>query len=169
MHINLTDEKAFNLNSSAKEVSVGDGQFALKSQADSIDFSNKLIEVLKDKVKEHNDTCPRKTSISQLKKIYVRSAQSYSPEKYPDITRSIYALASVNKFIDWTKIKNEKQESNSIVLELVQESELSAEDLNLARSEIEKYELNVAEFDPRHDLFISDNDYPVKLSCRVNL
>lgn len=169
MHIDLTTDKRFPLNSSAKEVSAKEGQFVLESQADSIEFSNKLVEVLKEKAQEHNESCEAKISLNQLKKLYVKNAQSFSSESYPDISRSTYSLAKINSFINWTKLKSEKQDVHPTVLDLVESSELSVEDLNLACSEVEKYELNVAEFDPRHDLFINEGDYPVKLSCRIDL
>lgn len=165
MHIDLTS----NLNTSAKEVLVRRGEFVLSSQADSIDFSNKLVEMLRDKVDSHNESCDSKVSFNQLKKIFVRSAQTYAANNEFGASRSAFALARVNKYLDWVRIKSEKPVSNPLVLDLIDDSELRVEDLNLAGSEIEKYELNVAEFDPRHDLFISDNDFPVKISCRIDI
>ena len=45
---------------------------AAEKSSDAISFSNKVIEALKNKVKEHNSKHSRKVSLSQLKKIYRR-------------------------------------------------------------------------------------------------
>ena len=41
-----------------------------EKSSDAISFSNKVVEALKNKVKEHNAKHSRKVSLSQLKKVY---------------------------------------------------------------------------------------------------
>ena len=59
-----------------------------EKSSDAISFSNKVVEALKNKVKEHNAKHSRKVSLSQLKKVY-----------RPGKTRGQWAMARVNMFL----------------------------------------------------------------------
>ena len=67
--------------------------------SDAISFSNKVIEALKNKVKEHNAKHSRKVSLSQLKKVYRRGAGAFSSSHRPGKTRGQWAMARVNMFL----------------------------------------------------------------------
>ena len=54
----------------------------------AITFSNKVVEALKNKVKEHNSKYSRKVSLSQLKKVYRRGAGAFSSSHRPGKTIS---------------------------------------------------------------------------------
>ena len=65
----------------------------------AISFSKKVIEALKNKVKEHNAKSSRKVSLSQLKKVYRRGAGAFSSSHRPGKTRGQWAMARVNMFL----------------------------------------------------------------------
>jgi len=70
-----------------------------EKSSDAISFSNKVIEALKNKVKEHNAKHSRKVSLSQLKKVYRRGAGAFSSSHRPGKTRGQWAMARVNMFL----------------------------------------------------------------------
>lgn len=70
-----------------------------EKSSDAISFSNKVVEALKNKVKEHNAKHSRKVSLSQLKKVYRRGAGAFSSSHRPGKTRGQWAMARVNMFL----------------------------------------------------------------------
>jgi hypothetical protein len=64
-----------------------------------ITFSDKVVEALKNKVKEHNDKYDKKVSLEQLKKVYRRGAGAFSSTHRPNKTRGQWAMARVNTFL----------------------------------------------------------------------
>lgn len=64
-----------------------------------ITFSDKVVEALKNKVKEHNDKYEDKVTLNQLKKIYRRGAGAFSSSHRPGKTRGQWAMARVNMFL----------------------------------------------------------------------
>ena len=69
------------------------------TNGDAITFSAKVIEMLKNKVKNHNAKHSRKVSLSQLKKVYRRGAGAFSSSHRPGMTRGGWAVARVNMFL----------------------------------------------------------------------
>ena len=65
----------------------------------AIEFSKKIIEGLKNKVKEHNSKNKKKVTLGQLKKIYRRGAGAFSSSHRPGKTRGQWAMARVNMFL----------------------------------------------------------------------
>ena len=70
-----------------------------EKSSDAISFSKKVIEALKNKVREHNSKHSRKVSLSQLKKVYRRGAGAFSSSHRPGKTRGQWAMARVNMFL----------------------------------------------------------------------
>ena len=64
-----------------------------------INFSEKVVTALKNKVKEHNEKYSKKVSLTQLKKIYRRGAGAFSSSHRPGKTRGQWAMARVNMFL----------------------------------------------------------------------
>lgn len=64
-----------------------------------ITFSEKVVNTLKNKVKEHNDKHSKKVTLSQLKKVYRRGAGAFSSSHRPNKTRGQWAMARVNMFL----------------------------------------------------------------------
>jgi hypothetical protein len=65
----------------------------------AIEFSAKVVEALKSKVREHNSKYSKKVSLSQLKKVFRRGAGAYSSSHRPGISRTAWSLARVNAFL----------------------------------------------------------------------
>ena len=64
-----------------------------------IEFSKKVIEALKNKVKEHNSKNKKKVTLNQLKKVYRRGAGAFSSSHRPGKSRGQWAMARVNMFL----------------------------------------------------------------------
>lgn len=64
-----------------------------------ITFSEKVLESLKSKVKEHNSKYSKKVTLSQLKKVYRRGAGAFSSSHRPGKSRGQWAMARVNTFL----------------------------------------------------------------------
>lgn len=64
-----------------------------------ITFSDRVLESLKMKVKEHNSKSSKKVTLSQLKKIYRRGAGAFSSSHRPGKSRGQWAMARVNMFL----------------------------------------------------------------------
>lgn len=64
-----------------------------------ITFSEKVVNSLKNKVKEHNEKYSKKVTLSQLKKVYRRGAGAFSSSHRPNKTRGQWAMARVNMFL----------------------------------------------------------------------
>jgi hypothetical protein len=65
----------------------------------AIEFSAKVVEALKTKVKEHNSKYSKKVSLNQLKKVFRRGAGAYSSSHRPGVSRTAWGLARVNAFL----------------------------------------------------------------------
>ena len=68
-----------------------------------IEFSKKIIEALKNKVKEHNSKYSKKVTLGQLKKVFRRGAGAFSSSHRPGVSRTAWALARVNAFLRMVK------------------------------------------------------------------
>jgi hypothetical protein len=64
-----------------------------------IEFSKKVIEALKNKVKEHNSKNKKKVTLGQLKKVFRRGAGAFSSSHRPGVSRTAWGLARVNAFL----------------------------------------------------------------------
>ena len=66
-----------------------------------LDFSLKLMSVLKEKVHEYNSDNKKKTTINQLIETYSNAASSYVKNESIDI--NTYSMAKVNSFLNGSK------------------------------------------------------------------
>lgn len=73
-----------------------------------ITFSDKIVEALKNKVKEHNAKYDKKVTLNQLKKVYRRGAGAFSSTHRPNKTRGQWAMARVNTFLKMMSGKSVK-------------------------------------------------------------
>jgi hypothetical protein len=64
-----------------------------------ITFSDRVLESLKSKVKEHNAKHSKKVTLSQLKKVYRRGAGAFSSSHRPGKSRGQWSMARVNMFL----------------------------------------------------------------------
>ena len=65
----------------------------------AIEFSAKVVEMLKNKVKNHNAKHSRKVNLSQLKKVYRRGSGAFSSSHRPGQSRAAWSMARVNTFL----------------------------------------------------------------------
>jgi hypothetical protein len=84
-----------------------EGSASSETEAKSISFSDKVMEILKKKQREYNKENPStKVSIDVLKAVFRRGAGAYSSSHRPTITggrpnsRTAWAIARVNKFLE---------------------------------------------------------------------
>ena len=145
----------------------------------AITFSAKVVQALKNKVKEHNKKHPtKKVSLSQLKKVYRRGAGAFSQSHRPGQTRGSWAMARVNMFLKMKrsgKVKDSYRKADQDVastkyeLEFVTHDKVSAvnefdltdelypsdEDFAQAKKDIEEYELDY-DFQDVDELYLDD-------------
>ena len=119
-----------------------------------ITFSDKVIESLKSKVKEHNSKSSKKVTLSQLKKVYRRGAGAFSSSHRPGKTRGQWAMARVNTFLKMVrggKVKDSyrkadqdiaKASANVLIDDGVREENFfTEEDFIAAKLDIYNYQL----------------------------
>ena len=121
----------------------------------AITFSAKVVEALKNKVKEHNKKHPtKKVTLSQLKKVYRRGAGAFSQSHRPGMSRGGWAMARVNMFLKMKrggKVKDSYRKADQDVAS-IKFDELKFEDQN-----IEVNNTNI--FDLTDDMIPSDEDF----------
>lgn len=133
----------------------------------AIDFSKKVIEALRNKVKEHNAKYSKKVTLGQLKKVYRRGAGAFSSSHRPGKTRGQWAMARVNMFLRMVSGKPVKdayrKADNDIAkakTEIVVEAMLepSDEDFEMADVDIQNYNLNDFDFYSADELYLDDEE-----------
>lgn len=82
----------------AKQVLKRKDEKQLISKAE-ITFSEKVINALKEKVKNHNAKHSKKVTLSQLKKVYRRGLGAFSASHRPGVSRAAWGMARVNTFL----------------------------------------------------------------------
>jgi hypothetical protein len=131
----------------------------------AIEFSKKIIEALKNKVKEHNSKYSKKVTLNQLKKVFRRGAGAFSSSHRPGQSRTSWALARVNMFLKMVrggKVKDAYKKADSDIAraktEITVEAMLepSDEDFELAEIDIKNFELNDFDFASVDELYLDD-------------
>lgn len=132
----------------------------------AITFSAKVIEMLKNKVKEHNSKNSRKVTLSQLKKVYRRGAGAFSSSHRPGKTRGQWAAARVNMFLrmmSGKSVKDAYRKADSDVaraFELIDISdywEVEEIDFENAEADIKEFDLNY-DFENVEELYLDDEE-----------
>jgi len=116
----------------------------------AIEFSAKVVEALKNKVKEHNAKYSRKVSLGQLKKVYRRGAGAFSTSHRPGKTRGQWAMARVNTFLRMMAGKPVKDSyrkadsdiSRAFEIDFIGDLISTDEDFSAADEDILMYNLN---------------------------
>lgn len=133
----------------------------------AIDFSKKVIEALKNKVKEHNSKYSKKVTLGQLKKVYRRGAGAFSSSHRPGKTRGQWAMARVNMFLRMVSgkpVKDAYRKADSDIAraktEIIIEAGLepSDEDFEMADVDIKNYNLNDFDFASVDELYLDDEE-----------
>lgn len=133
----------------------------------AIDFSKKVIEALKNKVREHNSKNKKKVTLGQLKKVYRRGAGAFSSSHRPGKTRGQWAMARVNMFLRMVSgkpVKDAYRKADSDIAkakyEFIAEASFDPidEDFEQADKDIQDYNLNDFEFDSAEELYLDDEE-----------
>lgn len=121
----------------------------------AITFSAKVVEALKNKVKEHNKKHPtKKVTLSQLKKVYRRGAGAFSQSHRPGMSRGGWAMARVNMFLKMKrggKVKDSYRKADQDV------ASIRFDDLKFEDQELEASNSNI--FDLTDDMIPSEEDF----------
>jgi len=133
----------------------------------AIEFSKKVIEALKNKVKDHNSKNKKKVTLNQLKKVYRRGAGAFSSSHRPGKTRGQWAMARVNMFlrmVSGKQVKDAYRKADSDIAkakyEFIAEASLNPtdEDFEIADKDIEQYDLNNFDFISVEELYLDDEE-----------
>lgn len=133
----------------------------------AIEFSKKVIEALKNKVKEHNSKYSKKVTLGQLKKVYRRGAGAFSSSHRPGKTRGQWALARVNMFLKMMAgkpVKDAYRKADNDIAKAKTETiieatlEPSDEDFEIADKDIQEYNLNDFDFASVDELYLDDEE-----------
>jgi len=121
----------------------------------AITFSAKVVDALKNKVKEHNKKHPtKKVTVSQLKKVYRRGAGAFSQSHRPGMSRGGWAMARVNMFLKMKrggKVKDSYRKADQDV------ASIRFDDLKFEEQELEASNSNI--FDLTEDMIPSEEDF----------
>ena len=129
-----------------------------------IDFSNKIVGILEEKCKSHNETYERKVTLSQLKDVY---KGTWSLEFHgTDCPVNKFALARVNMFL---KIVGERKITDNYRLtgaSLIDDRDLdmspnfypNEEDFILAEDDIRAHHLNDYDLRDGDDLYLETEE-----------
>jgi hypothetical protein len=139
----------------------GDQQLRGESSDDSlaIKFSTKLIEALREEVRDHNKSNPKsKTSLAELKDVYRRGSGNTHP--FENKTLGQCAYARVNMFL---RMKGEGKALTESKMKKISLEDLdftdgfipSQEDFDWAQEKITKYDLDY-DFKNINDLYIEN-------------
>ena len=134
-----------------------------------IEFTQKIVNSLQEKVKNHNEKHGKKVTLSQLKKVYRRGLGAFSSSHRPGQNRNSWAMARVNMFLKMQaggKVKNSYRAADQDVAsgeELYYEQksedvfwEFDSIDFDLARIDLLKANVNL---DKEGDIDLFDIDY----------
>jgi hypothetical protein len=133
-----------------------------------IEYSKKVIEALKNKVKEHNSKYSKKVTLGQLKKVYRRGAGAFSSSHRPGMTRGGWAMARVNMFLKMVrggKVKDSYRKADSDITrasasdyEIEVNFEPDDEDFAQAEIDIKNYKLEDFDFLSADELYLDDEE-----------
>ena len=139
----------------------------IEGQSGAIDFSVKIVSLLNEKQKTHNKKNDQRVRLDDLKKVYIRGAEMFTPNGECD-PRAAWAIARVNTFL---RIKEEGLRSdakikscNDLVVNLNEMDVMedwcpSKNDLDKAYEDIKAHDLYL-DFDNVEELFLESEKDP---------
>lgn len=135
-----------------------------EKSSDAISFSKKVIDALKNKVRDHNASHSRKVSLSQLKKVYRRGAGAFSSSHRPGMTRGGWAMARVNMFLRMMaggKVKESYRKADQDIsrasLDILDISDLwEPEQEDLAQASLDIQEIGEFDFENVDELYLDE-------------
>jgi hypothetical protein len=134
----------------------------------AIEFSKKIIDALKNKVKEHNSKNKKKVTLGQLKKVFRRGAGAFSSSHRPGQSRVSWSMARVNTFLRMVsggKVKDSYRKADSDIARASKTDyiieanfESSEEDFIQSEADIKNYNLNDFDFESSDELYLDDEE-----------
>jgi hypothetical protein len=133
----------------------------------AIEFSKKVIQALKNKVKEHTSKYSKKVTLGQLKKVYRRGAGAFSSSHRPGKTRGQWAMARVNMFLRMVSgkpVKDAYRKADSDIAKAKTEITVEAmlepsnEDFEQADLDIKENDLSDFDFASADELYLDDEE-----------
>jgi len=134
-----------------------------KEEEAVIEFSARLAEAFREKVKKHNSSCPNKVNVSQVTKVYKQGVATFNSKANLELDINSWSMARVNMFLrmktgEVTNNKSNteavKDEMSSLVfetpsikrvntfLDLTKDWNPADKDFELAKADVEKNKLN---------------------------
>jgi hypothetical protein len=147
-------------------VDIGQQRKALenKDQADAIEFSAKIVSLLQEKLKAHNQEYSKRVKLYQLKEAFCKGARMYAKNLQPKLVN--WGLARVNLFlrISSGKIKDinlelDKNSSYNTLMDIANYFTPSEIDFEQAKLDVENHSLN-SHFDDIDDLYVDERPEP---------
>lgn len=148
-----------------------------KEEEAVIEFSARLAESFKGKVKEHNNSYPNKVSLAQVIKVYRHGAATFGTNNEPDLNINEWSMARVNMFLRMkqgkvvsskSQAKAAKETMSALVfetpssikrvnsfLDLTKNWTPAEEDFELARGDVQKNQLNY-NFKSTEEIYLTD-------------
>jgi len=146
----------------------------VSSQSESIELSQKIIEVLASKVEAHNDEFDRKVDASQLKEVFRNAADQASASE--DWTKCQFAMARVGMFLDMVSSGKIKEVCKNSELEIIHGKEIDyfdyiiidAKHVETAKKELDEIGIGNLDFsNAKEDLFLETDETPLTLDFEV--
>jgi hypothetical protein len=146
----------------------------VSSQSESIELSQRIIEVLASKAEAHNDEFEKKVDSSQLKEVFRNAAdQADASENW---TRCQFAMARVGMFLDMVSSGKVKEVCKNSELEIVHGKEIDyfdyividAKHIEAAKKELDEIGIGNLDFNnAKEDLFLETDETPLTLDFEV--
>jgi hypothetical protein len=141
-----------------------------------IEFSARLAETFRGKVGDHNGSHPNKVSLAQVIRVYKHGAETFGSDDESSLGINEWSIARVNMFLrmkqgkmtgNKSQTKTPKEAMSALVfetpsikrvdsfLDLTKNWTPNEEDLELARSDVEKNRLNY-NFKSTEEIYLTD-------------
>ena len=120
--------------------------YKITTAEEAVNFSSRILNLLKDKVKAHNAQKGQKVTLAQLKNIFIRGSGCPSETK----TQAFLGLARVNMYlrvvlaqkINKTDLIKDKSLNLMNEIDLTDAWNISEADLKSTEEEVKKFDLN---------------------------
>ena len=70
-----------------------------KEEEAVIEFSARLAEAFREKVKKHNSSCPNKVNVSQVTKVYKQGVATFNSKANLELDINSWSMARVNSYM----------------------------------------------------------------------
>jgi hypothetical protein len=125
----------------------------------AIDFSKKILNAIKAKVKEHNAISVKKVTFAQLKKVYknniLDSEKNFNQVAFARVNMFLRMVNGVSSYLGANSNFSKAINNNYIIEASFNPTE---EDFTRAAEDIKSYDLNDFEFNNPDNLYLDDEE-----------